>query len=301
MKILYWNIRGVANSPSRLALKRLVSNNNPDFVFIAEPWMNFSDLPRGWLARMGLKMFCLNDRGQRQSNLWCLCKDNVNPNIISVNDQQVSFSYSDNNKSFYLAAIYASTDYAKRRDLLNCLSNLQQQFRHPWCFIGDFNTILGAHEHKGNIIPARVPIEDFQNWTNSNNLLHLSTSGALFTWSNGRGGSRHTERRLDRTICNQDWVDACNSMNCSTLVRNKSDHYPLLFDCITHDLKFKASFKFMKMWSLHEGCQGVIADSWKERVIGCPMFILSTKLKRLKERIICWNKDIFGNVHSYVN
>ncbi|GAU50480.1 hypothetical protein TSUD_409650 [Trifolium subterraneum] len=301
MKILYWNIRGVANSPSRLALKRLVVNNNPDFVFIAEPWMNFSDLPRGWLARMGLKMFGSNDRGQRQSNLWCFCKDSVNPIIISSNDQQVSFSFSDNNKSFCMAAIYASNDYIKRRDLWKCLSDLQQQFRQPWCFIGDFNTILGAHEHRGNAIPARAPIEDFQNWTDSNYLLHLSTSGATFTWSNGRGGSRHTERRLDRTICNQDWVDACTSMNCSTLVRTTSDHYPLLLDCNTHDLSFKASFKFMKMWSLHEGCHAVIADSWKENVIGCPMFILSTKLKRLKEKLRRWNKDIFGNVHSYVN
>ncbi|CAJ2662070.1 unnamed protein product [Trifolium pratense] len=281
--------------------KRLVTNNNPDFVFIAEPWIYFSDLPRGWLARMGLKMFCLNDKGHRKPSLWCFCKDNINPNIILVNDQQVSFSFVVNNQTFCMAAIYASTDYVKRRDLWNCLSVLQQQFRHPWSFIGDFNAIMGAHEHKGNTIPARIPIEDFQNWTDANNLLHLSTSGAFLTWSNGRGGSRHTERRLDRTICNQAWVDAYTSLNCSSLVKNNSDHHPLLFEFNTHDIRYKASFKFMKMWSLHEGCHEVIADSWKETVIGCPMFILITKLKRLKEKLRSWNKGIFGNVHSSVN
>ncbi|WJX39138.1 hypothetical protein P8452_26715 [Trifolium repens] len=34
------------NKPYGTRSRRLVSNNNPDFVFIAEPWMNFSDLLR---------------------------------------------------------------------------------------------------------------------------------------------------------------------------------------------------------------------------------------------------------------
>ncbi|PNY16800.1 ribonuclease H, partial [Trifolium pratense] len=83
---------------------------------------------------------------------------------------------------------------------------LQQRFPHPWCFIGDFNTILGAHEHNGAASPSRQPIEDFQTWTDSNFLIHLDTSGAFYTWSNGREGQRFTERRLDRAICNQEWT-----------------------------------------------------------------------------------------------
>jgi hypothetical protein len=49
MKILYWNIRGIANSPSRLVLKRLILANKPDFVFIYEPWMPFHIFPISWL------------------------------------------------------------------------------------------------------------------------------------------------------------------------------------------------------------------------------------------------------------
>ncbi|CAI8599888.1 unnamed protein product [Vicia faba] len=36
---LFWNIRGVAKAPSRLALKRLIKLHKPDFVFIDEPKM----------------------------------------------------------------------------------------------------------------------------------------------------------------------------------------------------------------------------------------------------------------------
>lgn len=35
----------------------------------------------------------------------------------------------------------------------------------PWCYIGDFNTILRAHDHYGFLNPARTPTLDFQSWT----------------------------------------------------------------------------------------------------------------------------------------
>jgi hypothetical protein len=54
------------------------------------------------------------------------------------------------------------------------------------------------------------------------------------------------------------------------------------------------------MWSLHEHCRELIADSWIESVVGCPMYVLNTKLKRLKDKLRIWNKEVFGNVHDYV-
>ncbi|GAU22346.1 hypothetical protein TSUD_106740 [Trifolium subterraneum] len=74
-------------------------------------------------------------------------------------------------------------------------------------WVGDFNVILGAHEHRGRTPPSRLPMEEFQNWTDAFNLIHLPTTGAEFTWNNGRRSLRHTEKRLDRAICNQSWLD----------------------------------------------------------------------------------------------
>jgi hypothetical protein len=44
----------------------------------------------------------------------------------------------------------------------------------------------------------------------------------------------------------------------------------------------------------------VVHNSWNETVIGCPMYILNTKLKRLKEELKVWNRETFGNIHDYV-
>lgn len=50
MKCLFWNVRGLANSP--LALKRLITVNKPNFVLIVEPWMHYKSFPTRWLARL---------------------------------------------------------------------------------------------------------------------------------------------------------------------------------------------------------------------------------------------------------
>ncbi|WJX46320.1 rhamnogalacturonan endolyase [Trifolium repens] len=262
--------------------------------------MDFVDLPRRWLVNLNLKCFASNTRLNNLPNLWCLCKTSLNPTLLASSDQHVSFTISDSNKTLAFSAVYASTNYLSRRKLWNELNSLQIQHDLPWCFIGDFNVIMGAHEHRGRSSPARLPIEEFQSWTNSFNLIHLPTRGAEFTWNNGRGGSRHTERRLDRVVCNQQWIDLCCVSSVSTLTKIRSDHFPLLLDFKFSNTTFASQFKFLKMWSLHPSCRAVVSDSWNSVVVGCPMFMLSEKLKSLKAKLKTWNKDCFGNVHDLV-
>jgi hypothetical protein len=195
MKVLFWNIRGLANAPSKLALKRLINQNQPDIILISEPWILYEQFPRRWLHRLGLKLFAVNNRNNLTPNLWCICASRLNPIIYAVTDQFVAFSVIDNNKSFGVVAVYASTCYVKRRILWSDLTNLLNQFNLPWCLLGDFNTILEAGEHRGRLAPARLPMTEFQDWTSQNDLLHLPTRGALYTWQNGRGGRAYIERR----------------------------------------------------------------------------------------------------------
>jgi hypothetical protein len=291
----------LANSPTRLALKRLILLHKPDFILISEPWLKIDDFPKRWLSSLNLKFFAVNNRINLLPNLWCICSMNLNPLVLASDDQQVSFCITENDKSFALSAIYGATSYLNRRKLWNSLNERQSQHALPWCFIGDFNAILGAHEHRGRVTPARLPMEDFQKWTDVFNLIHLPTSGAEFTWINGRRGLRYAERRLDRAVCNQAWLDLCTSLNVSTLTRHKSYHFPILLDFKLHIISFASQFKFLRMWSTHPDCESLIKDSWNFEVTGCPMFILSKKLKLVKEKFKVWNKSSFGNVHELVS
>jgi hypothetical protein len=142
MKCFYWNIRGLANPSSKLALKNLFLESKPDIYFIVEPWMNVNRLSQRWLHRLGLKLFAVNNRLNNSPNLWCFCSLSLNPTLLNVDDQHISLTVELDGKSFGIAAVYASTCYLHRRNLWNSLSQTQSQHLLPWCFLGDFNTSL---------------------------------------------------------------------------------------------------------------------------------------------------------------
>jgi hypothetical protein len=177
MKCIYWNIRGLANSPSRLALQNLILQHKPHIIIISEPWLLFEHFPRHWFTRLHFKLFALNHRNHLDPNLWCLCLNHLNPVILSITDQQISFSIQENNLTYCISAIYASNNYIHRRLLWQTLENNQRQYNLPWCSIGDFNTILGPHEHRGATPPARTPMNDFFAWSDNNCFFHLPTRG----------------------------------------------------------------------------------------------------------------------------
>ncbi|XP_019431934.1 PREDICTED: uncharacterized protein LOC109339025 [Lupinus angustifolius] len=87
---------------------------------------------------------------------------------------------------------------------------------------------------------------------------------------------------------------------CCTLTRSTSDHHPVLLGFSNEIPRSQAQFRFLRMWLKHEGLRGVIENHWANQVVGCPMYILSTKLKGLKAILNCWNKEVFGNIHSRV-
>jgi hypothetical protein len=178
MKCLFWNLRGIANTSSKLALRRFLNIEKPDLVLIAEPWVLFNSLYNRWLLRLGYKLFALNDRNNLIPNHWCICKVNLDPVVISLSDQYVAFTCSDVDKLFGIVAVYASTCYLRRRQLWSSLSSFCNSQDISWCFMGDFNVILGVHEYRGSNVPASLPMSDFQDWTNANDLLHLPTRGA---------------------------------------------------------------------------------------------------------------------------
>lgn len=100
MKCLSWNSRGMANSLTRLVLKRLVLKHNPGFIFISEPMISFDNFPRRWLSNLHMKLLAMNSRDNFIPNIWCICKVNLNPTILSCEDKHVTFSFSENSKTY---------------------------------------------------------------------------------------------------------------------------------------------------------------------------------------------------------
>jgi len=68
MKCFYWNLRGLDNSPTKLALKNLLVKYKPDLCIIVESWMFVSHVSQRWLHNRNLKVFAVNDRNNLNPN-----------------------------------------------------------------------------------------------------------------------------------------------------------------------------------------------------------------------------------------
>ncbi|XP_019447368.1 PREDICTED: uncharacterized protein LOC109350599 [Lupinus angustifolius] len=190
-------------------------------------------------------------------NLWGLCSHDHSPTVLHNSSQHMNISVSIADKSCYISAVYAHTNYVQGRNLWYDLNAQIIANDGPWTCIGDFNVVLGANEARGPRVPHALPSTEFKTFTDCSKLIHLATRGSLFTWSNRRSGVALTEKRLDKSLC---------------------------------FTKCGPSMRIVK----------VVENIWNRPCYGCPMYILTQKLKNRKKELKLWNKNVFGNIHLNV-
>ncbi|XP_019433239.1 PREDICTED: uncharacterized protein LOC109340119 [Lupinus angustifolius] len=269
--------------------KQICMSIKPDLVFLAEPKILSNKVAERYWTYLNVKIFVVNDKGSLIPSIWGLCNHDLVPIVLMNNDQHISFSVLVDNKVLHFCVVYANTSYLLRRPLWSEVQKVISDNPGPWCCVGDFNVVLGAHECRSLRLPARIPSVEFQTFIDNAGLISLPTTGAQFTWSK-RIGNASTEKRLDRAMVNDDWVNDFTHFVCCTMSRVASDHFPLLLSCNNQVQTRKSSFKFHKMWLLNFDCRRLVAEVWNVEVVGCPMFVLSTKLKNLKKELIIGTK-----------
>ena len=60
MKIIFWNIRGIGNNESRIALRDMYHSNNPSLVFIVEPMVMYASIPNWFWNNIRVTKYCVN-------------------------------------------------------------------------------------------------------------------------------------------------------------------------------------------------------------------------------------------------
>lgn len=175
MKVFYWNIRGLGNLDSRLVLKNFCDSHHPDLLSVAEPFVSQDQIPSSFWNGLKLKTFVINDKGSLLPNLWGICANSLDPIVVSVSKQHVTYSVVVDNQMLFISAIYACTTHVLRRELWLELANLQANNPAPWIFIGDFNAVLGSHVKRGGCPPLKISCDEFSAWSGSCKLSHLVT------------------------------------------------------------------------------------------------------------------------------
>jgi len=302
MKILYWNIRGIGNPKSRSEFSSLCRYHNPDLICIAEPMVNFDSIPIYFWHSNNLDFVSFNDRGASQPNIWILYnKKHPIPSVISCTSQQITVQSTMDGMVCNVSFVYASTSHVIRRDLWRDLQTLSTH--HPWLVLGDFNAVTGAHEKMGGNLPSRISCDEFCSMIDSCscNLLHIDSVGSRFTWSNKRDTGSYMELRLARVLCSENWLESWPFSQYVVLPRTVSDHSPLVISCLRNLHTGPKPFRFLSMWTNNADFKSLVSNAWNAQPFyGCPMYVLTQKLKNLKKIFKEWNSKTFGNIHEAV-
>ncbi|XP_057811347.1 uncharacterized protein LOC131025566 [Salvia miltiorrhiza] len=160
----------------------------------------------------------------------------------------------------------------------------------PFLMIGDFNSILGAHER----------CDEFRAFIEDHDLIQPESTGPFFTWTNQRRFPSPIKSVLDRALLSQNFSDIWYSSAVLVFSRLGSDHSPIMLRCQdTASAPAGRRFRFLNMWCSHEGFLDHVRASWSSPLDSlCPMVRVMKKLKRLRPILKAWNMDTFGNYNT---
>ncbi|GKU98554.1 hypothetical protein SLEP1_g11546 [Rubroshorea leprosula] len=196
-----------------------------------------------------------------------------------------------------LVNVYAPNDRKKKLKLWEDLRHMIEEEEGRWLFAGDFNAVRCANEKKGKT-GEKMEMREFDEFIVSAGLVDLKLANRCFTWYRPDGSSMS---RLDRVLMSDEMYNLGKEWVQQGLKRTVSDHCPIIVKTTAADWGPKP-FRVFDAWQQHPQFRKAVEDKWKDlNVEGHAGYRCLQKLKRLKEFLKGWNKEVFGNMETQFN
>ncbi|KAF7821258.1 reverse transcriptase [Senna tora] len=159
-----------------------------------------------------------------------------------------------------------------------CGTNIEghKGVQHPWLLIGDFNQVLRPSETLSTNL--NIPgAEDFENFPNDAGLINLHPQGNWFTWTNGRLGEDAIWERLDRAVCNVQWLNVFPQSSMFCLPLYSSNHSPFVVTLHENVPRKPRPHRFEAMWLLEDSCNQVVRNAWNINESGSLAYLFASK------------------------
>ncbi|KAK9750083.1 hypothetical protein RND81_02G172000 [Saponaria officinalis] len=148
-----------------------------------------------------------------------------------------------------------------------------------WLVLGDFNCVRTDSERISTVPPNLSAMTDF------------NTAISNAKWM-----------RLDRVLINSDWLsDFPNFSAAVALGAGVSNHSPLIVSVSSAPALRPWHFRFINCWIEDANFLPIVTEVWKNNVQVCPMFILVTHLKQVKQQLKLPHQSGFSNVSQKVS
>lgn len=302
MNIISYNIRGLGRGIKWPAIRRLVNENHIDLLCIQETKMeniNKSLCHALW----GNSEFSWESYPAANSAGGILCVWNekslkVESRFVGAGFILLSGKWGQESQTIHVVNIYSPCNIQEKRVLWDNVSQLKNQIPGGyWCILGDFNSVRSPVERIGSSQRGSVDgsIAEFNNWIEELEVEEAPWVGKRFTWFRPNDSAKS---RLDRFLVSPEWLAKWPGSVQSALVRNFSDHCPVLLRSKNVDWGPKP-FRILDCWLSDKSFKKVVIDSWSANPqSGWGGYAIKEKIKALKQKIKIWNKEHYGDIFS---
>uniref|UniRef100_A0A803NW68 Pectinesterase inhibitor domain-containing protein n=1 Tax=Cannabis sativa TaxID=3483 RepID=A0A803NW68_CANSA len=287
--------QGLGSPSAKKALRALVTREDPDVLFLMETKLSGSRMNGVW-RNLGFGGASVVEAVGSAGGT-CLCwKAGLDVQVMSENVGVTNAVFSNilNGPVWHCLFFYGPPSRAARREFWEERTLEVLALNHPWLLMGDLNTILGQHDKVGGREVEESDASDLNDLLDSTGGVDLGCVGNHFTWTNGRCFQDLIKERLDRALCDPEWMMSYPKAGVRALAIKDSDHAPLVVDLLFDRERFHTPFRYLDAWSRDEGCKAVIQQAWAIDVRGTVSLQLVTRLDNTRRCLAKWNKTHFG-------
>jgi exonuclease III len=304
MNILSWNCRGLGNPTAVLALHHLVKVQGPKVLFLIETKLDSKKMEA---LRVELRFKCCFSVPSRGSSggLALLWNDPVEIIIQSYTQNHIDAHIQVlPSRLWRFTGFYGHPESHRHRESWALLKRLNGMDQLPWLCMGDFNEILTEEERTGEVPGMYGKMQDFNEVVNRCGLIDMGFRGVPFTWDNRRGGEDFVQKRLDRALATASWLEWFSLSSVSHVLCSHSDHVPIMVQLdvsSSYHRPKRRPRKFEEKWALYPECEMIVQEVWAEVTVqGSPMYIVCEKIKRCRDRLFNWYKEISAKFHALI-
>ncbi|XP_061993305.1 uncharacterized protein LOC133711157 [Rosa rugosa] len=185
MEVLAWNCRGLNNPAAVQALKILIQQRKPSFIFLSETKID------GWdyMNSLRLQIEYLNceavfSEGQ-SGGVALFWADGLDVCFRSKSKSHVDVEVRETDGSgavWRLTGLYGNPATTDRHLTWAQLRSLWAESALPWVVVGDLNELLHAYEKEGGVVRRERQMQPFRDALSQCDLFDLGFHGSPFTW-----------------------------------------------------------------------------------------------------------------------
>jgi len=138
----------------------------------------------------------------------------------------------------------------------------------PRLLAGDFNTARFTDEKVGGKALSFQQLGPINDFITSCSLSDLRSVGSPWSWNNKSLDSGRIAVRLDRALCNTQWLATLPMSYYEYLPHSTGDHSPMQIHLIKRAGSGFIPFKFFNFWQTAEGFNSVPKETWMLHVEG---------------------------------